>query len=143
MIHDAKKTLSVTAVATVTTDLGDSFYGKDLDLVVRLVDATKSGEVLLSQTFYWHDGSRAIKLSLQCNTKLVSRLVRLHITTKATISTVSSGDIPEVLDIWSEQFPLRNGARTEALVERQLHLPSKCLVRQWEETGDSIARHIW
>lgn len=141
--QDAKKGLSISAVATVTTDLGDSFYGKDVDLVIRLVDATRSGEVLLSQNVSWRDGSRAVKLNLQCNAKHVSRLTRLHVTTKETLSTVAAQNVPEILDVWSESFPLKNGARTEALVERQILLPRKCLIRQWEETGDSIARHIW
>jgi len=138
-----KKTIDVTGVLTITTDLGDSFYGKDAELEVRVVDATKSNEVLCVQTVAWQDGTRAVKINISCNLKFMSRLVSLNVTTVDTARVLACRDIPEIMDVWSEAFHLDGGRRTEPLVERRLSLYNKSPLRVWEETGDSIARHIW
>lgn len=138
-----KKGLDVTAVVAVTTDLGDAYLGADTDLVARLVDATRSGEIIQVQSVPWREGMRAAKFNVHCPVKFVSRLVRMQVTTESTMSVVAEQNIPDVLDVWSEAFVPKVNTRTEPIVERQLSLPGKCQIRMWEETGDSIARHIW
>lgn len=139
----SKKTIEVLAVAAVTTDLGDSFLSQDVTIIARIVDATKHGEILCSSEISWKNGMRAAKINLQCNAKYTGRLVHLHLTTRETISAYASCDIPAIVDAWSSRFTIKAKAKAEPLVERRLQLQGKPQARIWEETGDSIARHIW
>ncbi len=138
-----KKTVDIAAVVAVTTDLGDAFFSQDLDLVVEVVDSNRPHGVLHSQPISWQATSRAVKFTVNCPGKYAARAARLHVTTHETVAALSSLEVPKILDIWSEPFTLSANQRTEPLVERQLVLPNKSRIRMWEETGDSIARHIW
>lgn len=139
----SKKTIDITAVVAVTTDLGDAYYSLDADLVVEVVEANRPHGILHSQVFPWQASSRALKTNVNCPGKYTSRSARLHVTTKATQSTYSSSAVPKILDVWSDTFVLSDKQRTEPIVERELLLPNKSHIRMWEETGDSIARHVW
>lgn len=138
-----KKSVDISAVVAVTTDLGDSLYPLDADLIVEVVETNRPHGVLQTQTIKWQATSRALKFAVSCPGKFMSRSARLHVTTKETTSTIESLGIPEILDVWSPAFTMIDRQRTEPVVERQLLLPNKSRVCMWEETGDSIARHIW
>jgi len=139
----SKKTIQISAVAAVTTDLGDSFLSQDVTTIARIVDATKHGEILCSSEISWRNGMRAAKINLQCNAKHAGRLVHLHLTTRDTISAYASCEVPAIVDVWSSRFTIEAKAKAEPLVERRLQLQGKSQARIWEEAGDSIARHIW
>lgn len=140
----SKKTIELSAVAVITTDLGDSFLAQDVTLVARVVDATKNEEILCTTDVQWKTGSRALKLAVTCSSKHLGRLVYLQLTTRDTISALSSINIPAVIDVYSSRFLLKPKAKPEEmLVERRIVLHGKSKARIWEETGDSIARHIW
>ena len=139
----SKKSFEITADVAVTTDLGDSFLSADITLLVRVVDATKSGEILDATEISWKSGMRAAKINLQCNAKHTNRLVYLHVTTRDTIASVTACNVPTIVDVWSTRFISKPKSKAEALVERRLQLQGKSWARIWEETGDSIARHIW
>jgi len=140
----SKKAVEITAVAAVTTDLGDSFLSQDVTIIARVVDGTTThGEVLYSTEVSWKGTMRAVKVNLQCNIRVLGRLVHLHLTTRDTISAHASYGIPAIVDVWSSQFTVKAATRAEPVVERRLQLRSKSQARILEETGDSIARHIW
>jgi hypothetical protein len=138
-----KKTVDIAAVVAVTTDLGDAFYSQDVDLFVDVVESNRPHGVLHSQTISWQASSRAVKFTVNCPGKYATRTAQLHVTTRETAAALSALEVPKILDVWSEPFALSDGQRTEPVVERQLVLPNKSRVCMWEETGDSIARHIW
>ncbi|EXJ70739.1 uncharacterized protein A1O5_05729 [Cladophialophora psammophila CBS 110553] len=138
-----KKTVDVLAVVSVTTDLGDAFFSEDVELVANVVEANSPHGVLYSQPIRWQASSRALKFTVHCPGKYVSRPVRLHVTAKEADSAYQSLEIPKILDVWSCIFPLSNKQRTDPIVERRIALSNKSVVKMWEETGDSIARHIW
>lgn len=139
----SRRSLDISAVAAVTTDLGDAYLSQEITLIARIVDATRNGEILGSAEFPWKAGSRAVKINVPCGSKIQGRLICLQLTTRDTISVCSSHDIPAVVDVWSSPFHIKPRAKAEILVERRLHLSGKSIARIWEETGDSIARHIW
>jgi hypothetical protein len=139
----SRKAIDVASVVTVTTDLGDSFYANALDLVVRLVDATNRNEVLCSEVVRWHEGSRAVKFAVSCNANLTDRLISVNLTTENSMKAWTGKQVPGILDVWSLPFTLTDGQRTDPLVERRLLLRNGNTLRVREETGDSIARHIW
>lgn len=139
----SKKTIDISAVVAVTTDLGDAYYSQDVDLVAEVVEANRPHGTLHSQTLPWGAAARALKFTVNCPGKYISRRVRLHVTTRDTTSASKTYQVPQILDVWSCAFHLSDKQRTEPLVERRLLLPNRSCVRMWEETGDSIARHIW
>ncbi|EXJ78519.1 hypothetical protein A1O1_08920 [Capronia coronata CBS 617.96] len=138
-----KKTVDIAAVVAVTTDLGDAYYAQNIDLVVEVVEANRPHGILHTQVVTWQASSRALKFTANCPGKYTSRSARLHVTTRATQSASGIMAVPVILDVWSDIFTLSDKQRTEPIVERQLVLPNKSRIRMWEETGDSIARHVW
>ncbi|KIW25856.1 uncharacterized protein PV07_08993 [Cladophialophora immunda] len=138
-----KKTVDISAVVAVTTDLGDAFFGEDVELLANVVEANHPNGILCSQAIQWQASSRALKFAVHCPGKYISRPVRLHVTTKETETASQSLEIPKILDVWSCVFLLSNKQRTDPIVERRIVLSNRSVVRMWEETGDSIARHIW
>lgn len=138
-----KKTVDIAAVVAVTTDLGDAYYAENVDLVAEVVETNRPYGVLHTQVLQWQATSRALKFTVNCPGKYTSRSARLHVTTKATISAFKLSAVPYILDVWSDTFVLSDKQRAEPIVERQLPLFNQSCVRMWEETGDSIARHIW
>jgi len=139
----SKKCVHISAVAAVTTDLGDSFLSQDVTIVARIVDATKGGQTLCSSEVPWKNGLRAAKITLPCNAQLAGRLAQVHLTTQDTISAHASCEMPAIVDVWSSPFTIKPKLKTEPVVERRVQLKGKSQARIWEETGDSIARHIW
>ncbi|KAH0829666.1 hypothetical protein FOPE_10523 [Fonsecaea pedrosoi] len=138
-----KKTIDVSAVVAVTTDLGDAFFSEDVKLLADVVEANSPHGVLYSQTIKWQASSRALKFAVHCPGKYLSRPVRLHVTTTETETASQALEIPKILDVWSCVFLLSDKQRTDPIVERRIALSNRSVVRMWEETGDSIARHIW
>ena len=143
VLQGPKSTLTVTAVVAVTTDLGDDFFPEDLTLNARLLDAHNPDKILEKKEYAWQGLSRALKLSLQCASKYVSRDVRMHVTTSETIAGLQVKHVPSILDVWSAPFHLTDKQRADPMVQRELKLPNNSSLRILEETGDSIARHIW
>ncbi|OAL23169.1 hypothetical protein AYO20_11037 [Fonsecaea nubica] len=138
-----KKAIDISAVVAVTTDLGDAFFSEDVELLADVVEANSPHGVLYSQTIKWQASTRALKFAVHCPGKYLSRPVRLHVTTKETETASQALEIPKILDVWSCVFLLSDKQRTDPIVERRIALSNRSVVRMWEETGDSIARHIW
>ncbi|RMZ92663.1 hypothetical protein DV736_g125, partial [Chaetothyriales sp. CBS 134916] len=139
-----RSSLTVNAVLAATTDLGDHFYPGDLTLRARVVDGLHHCKVFQSQDFVCPSYSRALKISLVLPGKYVSRDGCVHVAVnKSDTTTIDDGRFPKVLDVWSAQFVLTDKQRAEPMVERRLTMSNGSALRVLEETGDSIARHIW
>ncbi len=138
-----KKAVEISAVVAVQTDLGDALLNQDTLLMVSVVEANTPHAPLHSEPLQWQATSRALKFTVQCPGKYISRPVRLHVTTKETQAASKQLEVPKVVDVWSSEFRLSNTESSEPVVERRLQLVNRTIVRMWEETGESIARHIW
>ena len=138
-----KKTVDISAVVAVQTDLGDALLNQDVLFVADIVEANSPHGVLHSQSVLWQPAIRALKLTVQCPCKYLSRPVRVHVTAKETASALKLLEVPRILDVWSSELYLSDKQRSEPVVERRVPLPNNTSVRMWEETGESIARHIW
>lgn len=138
-----KKSVDVSAVIAVQTDLSDALLDQTVLLVADVVEANSPNAVFYSQSIQWQADSRALKFTVHCPGKYMSRPVRLHVATKETNSSSKIFEVPKILDAWSSEFRLSDKQRSEPIVERQLLLSNKSTVRIWEETGESMARHIW
>jgi hypothetical protein len=138
-----KKSVDVSSVVAVQTDLGDALLNDQITLVAEITNVKEPYDVLYTQDLQWEATSRALKFTLQCPAKYIAQRVRLHVTTLQTQATLKAKRIPEVIDIWSSELLLADQERAEPLVERQLVMHNKTISRSWEEMGESIARHIW
>ncbi len=136
--YRSSKSVSVKALITITTDLGDNFLLPDAKLVSCLVTADRAGKVVCKQEVHWHRGSRELSFGLTAPTSQSDALLRLHV-----FHDKASGPFPSILSALSAPFRLVDQTRAAALVERELSLPDLSSLRIWEETGNSIAKHIW
>ncbi|RJE22962.1 hypothetical protein PHISCL_04689 [Aspergillus sclerotialis] len=151
-IHREKaRSLSISSLITVMTDLGDSFLAEDSDLVVSLI-IEGSNKVLCQRTLNWKAGKRELPISLgplpeqlsQYSFILcVSTASPYHGKLQLADYLLGNSGIPLVISGWSPPFGGPQLSVAEKLVERRFGLEEGVTLRIWEETGNSIARHIW
>ena len=151
----------VRAKITVTTDLGESFLAVDMRLAVRLVFA--DGKQALAGTGKDHLWKGVIGMrTLEVSTPVPSKargLVRLLVQpAEDTYKVDAFGDVPwnnvkdraaeypgGVVAVRSMEVDLA-GEAGAGLAERVFTSTGgdeKKEIHIWEETGESIARHIW
>lgn len=139
---------SVSALVTITTDLGDSFLAKNVELVATLCVENDAGKPnLFRKKFPWTETSRDVKLGIETRVPVATGKgrARLNIRAALSIGTLDVIDGCDIVSAWSPWFPWREGGQAEKLVERQFSVGKSQApaLRIWEETGNSIARHIW
>lgn len=132
----------VRALITVTTDLGDEFYPIDLTLY-----ATITGENNWTsewRTVEWKSGMRNLWIdigSVDADPPVDSRLV-VNSKPNNEGNSISMEGIPEILAVWSDTFD-KGKSQAGSMIERRYRTPSGFERTTVEETGESIARHIW
>lgn len=150
-INSEQSTHSVYSLITITSDLGDSFFPEDLNLSAFILYGRHEQEKAIHyQAFQWKARMRSLQLQLHFKPHTPRRLVqlRLMIAAKDTVDTcqgyqrVSLGKLPSIISVWSEAFGFeRRPLKRE--IERWLQLPGDIDIVIREETGESIACHIW
>lgn len=139
-----KKSVNITALICITTDLGDDFLAEDVDLVVTWTQHP-SQKVLHREPLKWEAGSRHIPIMLGPFTlsNATQQMTCLTIQSKdAQKDTLGINSTPLVISGTSAPFGPQSQA--EKLILRELHVADeKRQLAIWEETGNSIARHIW
>jgi len=143
---------SIDLVATITTDLGDSFLVPDesLELVVCLFTSSprQRPDPDVKMHVRWNPGMRVLKTSIpvsRTDLKLLyvgpldqklsaSRLSRLS-------NTACGGERGLILPAWADITPV-NGTPSDVSL-RRLQLNDEVFLELEEEIGESIARHIW
>lgn len=138
-----KKSNLVTSVITITTDLGDISLWSNVDLIARLVDVDNAGKVVETTKCAWQGGKRTVNVFFTYGKGQPNHNLRVHVTTEDTANCWASFKLPEILDVWSAPFQRNAIGRSASLVERKFRLAAGETLRIWEETGNSIARHIW
>lgn len=138
--------VSVSALISITTDLGDAFLADDVRLHATL-SSVDANTVLRQDSFLWQAGKRELLVSVG-PVRLGSRppMVILGIGSSASVDTDSLLDpstVPVVISGWSTAFGGPQALPAEKLIERRLRLQNQSELRVWEETGNNIARHIW
>ncbi|KAL4998768.1 putative methyltransferase-domain-containing protein [Aspergillus recurvatus] len=144
-----QKTSSVSASALIciTTDLGDAFLSQDVDLLVTLHPANQEKKILCQERLQWHGGKRELPVVLG---PLPANIAQQSMIMKVTATKSTSSDslldqhsIPLVISCWSATFGGRQSLVADKLVERRFCVNQSVELSIWEETGNSIARHIW
>ena len=140
-----KESPSAHAVISVTSDLGDHFYAGYLNLIVSL---GKNGNCYseISIALSWKNGMRALPFNIPLGhdaDKWGPRRLHVSVSKKGAVpDSLSVTEMPEIVSGWSAKFDTYDERQAERKVERRFSLTT-CELRMWEETGDSIARHIW
>ncbi|TVY32841.1 UPF0665 family protein [Lachnellula subtilissima] len=158
--------LVLKAKVTVTTDLGESFLWADVDLAVELTDGSGKGVLERGKGYTWKgsEGMRSLEVELlipASRGKEAGGVLRLLVRPKEDFhavedfdrifgnsneheDTAGMGGVMAVrsmaIDIPSNQsLPISTSTsmaeRTFRFGDSEIHI--------WEETGESIARHIW
>ena len=145
---------TVSALVCITTDLGDSFLSQTVTLLVTLAGPERTEDPLYQaqETVLWHSGKRELHLSLGpfplhfLKRNLVLGISAVPSGPHAPSSADNLQDrssVPLIISGWSTPFGKSQSLVADKLIERRLHLKDGLDVRVWEETGNSIARHIW
>jgi hypothetical protein len=150
----------LSAKITVTTDLGESFLFTDLALVVEL--ESQPGAKILGprngKEYLWKgsDGMRSLEVTLPVPSSKQSEAMRMLIRPKESkhnvkhfkdmlvgtkITTENDGRVVAVrsmdIDVSKAGLKGRSG------MARRVFFSNEKIISICEETGESIARHIW
>jgi hypothetical protein len=142
-IQQQKGSSCIAALICIATDLGDSFLAEDVDLSL-----TVRGEKTRFSTHEvrrWNAYDRELSITLPLSAQLAGKTLVLTVELQRPQSTseinVPSFPLPLVIGATSASFG-PHSTPADKLLWRDLKafgIP----VQIWEETGNSIARHIW
>lgn len=148
-VHEKNSTnCYISCLVTITSDLGDSFSPNHVTLSAELCSEA-SGEVLVKSTVQWTAGMRSLPISLALNNSrhpfpVLMRVGVVQRSSSDDYSILSAPNVCGVVSAWSAPLDLANGVEQAVkLVERRFSSFGKRNIRIWEETGESIARHLW
>ena len=138
-----KGSIQLKAVITVTTDLGETFYPDDVDLVATLRENAQDGEVYLRRKLHWRAGARSLPVSFSISRNDLEWPACVHIAMK-TPPVRSTGFLAPIVDVWSGDLnPTKGEFEAGHRVERRFTSLNERAVSLIEDSGDSIARHLW
>ncbi|TKA27716.1 hypothetical protein B0A50_04817 [Salinomyces thailandicus] len=135
-------TVSLKAVITITTDLGETFHPKPLDLVATLRSPDEDGEIYLRRRLQWPgNGARSVPIQLDISRQDIEWPACLHV---ALQGPKIQGFLPPVVDVWSGSMnPVKGEFSSGWRVERRFTSLAERTLSLLEDSGDSIARHLW
>ncbi|PPJ59099.1 hypothetical protein CBER1_01663 [Cercospora berteroae] len=140
-VYVDRATVTLKAVLTITTDLGETFYPDDLELVFSLRALEEDGEIYLRKRVEWQSGSRSVNVSLDLSRQDVDWPACVHVSVKGTKVTDM---MPPFVDVWSGSLnPTKGHFESGWRVERRFKSVSGRSLCLLEDAGDSIARHLW
>ncbi|EEP77917.1 predicted protein [Uncinocarpus reesii 1704] len=138
------KAAVVTALITITTDLGDSFLAEDVQLDATVHFARPATP--LTTTVCWKASNREQKIILgPLRQDLIDCPVQVSVRPASLVDAdcLEGACIPKIISAWSPWFDSSSGKPVEKLVLRRFKTRRGPELQIWEETGNSIARHIW
>jgi hypothetical protein len=139
--------LQLYCLITITSDLGDSFLLHDLALSAELLDA-ETEEIIVWKTAQW-TGGRSLPITFPLSKSRRGRPVRVRVGVEPKLTydnfrRLLDHDCRGTVSAWSAAVvPSASGNGAVKLVERRFKVGEGVHVSLWEETGESIARHLW
>lgn len=143
--QEHKKSVYISALICITTDLGDDFLAETVDLTASWVQHP-SQKVQYQSALQWQAGSRQLTILLgpfsPNDTGNQTAGLKIHLPDVEN-DVLGEHSTPLVISGLSAPFgPQWEPA--EPLIRRDLNIANNVRpLRIWEETGNSIARHIW
>lgn len=139
-----------TFLVTITSDLGEDFLPDDVILAATLRSNDPSGDIYLRRTLKWTSGMRTLSGSFDLAHSDVEYPARVHVGVRSSPTSDhfekhhDDTDPPSIISAWSAIIDPNNGiTEAEKKVERRFMPLSNRTICIWEETGESIARHLW
>lgn len=140
----------IKSLITITSDLGDSFCPENVQVSASLRSAEEHGDIYLRKALTWTAGMRSLPIVFNIRDCDVDWPSRVHVTQRnAPLSDHfekhhNGSDLPSIISAWSDALDPPKGAHEATkTVERRFTPLSNRVLSIWEETGESIARHIW
>jgi hypothetical protein len=139
----------ISCLITITSDLGDSFLPYDLELSAELLSSQPSEEIRLWRAVHWTAGMRSLPITFPLTKTRTSSKLRVRIGTEPksthdTFDKLFEEETCGVVSAWSSEFnPFAPASEAEKLVERRFDILKGPVISIYEETGESIARHLW
>ncbi|KAI9877496.1 MAG: hypothetical protein M1830_003757 [Pleopsidium flavum] len=134
----------IKALITITTDLGDSFYEGSVTLTAS-IRGKDHDAVYLQRKIQWDAPSRALNIELLVKDGDNGWPAQLQVGIDNGEATdyIGSNHIPAIISVWSGNFSLSGQDESTNFVQRRFGLLNKNVLVIWEESVESIARHIW
>lgn len=131
---------------SITSDLGESFLPYDAQLVVELLSCESYQGVIVWATIQWSAGMRHLPIAVPIPKSRAASPLRLRVgarrgCTSDSFEALQDGTCHGIVSAWSATFT--STSRASNWVERRFAIETQSPLSIWEETGDSIARHIW
>ncbi|KAI5818745.1 putative methyltransferase-domain-containing protein, partial [Pyronema omphalodes] len=152
----------ISALITICTDLGESFLYRDITLIAIVRDIDNGEEAIAHKAFLWKAGMRSLKIEVPVRNKSKSKhsatgkngkeedvSVILQISEKDfTLSDQLVGeDKVAVMSLWSSPLSISSSSeemeQKQERVQRRIDIGQETPLCVFEETRDSIAKHIW
>ena len=139
VVGGAAGPFTVTSLITIESDLGDSFLDAEAKLDVRVILSAGDEPTIYRQQSVWRNDFRELSLRVLISSIHGDESLKLHVSQSGQLQS----SIAPILAAWSGPFRLAPGCRADSVVERRFTQPNSPTLRIWEETGNSIARHVW
>ncbi|KAH7401859.1 putative methyltransferase-domain-containing protein [Phaeosphaeria sp. MPI-PUGE-AT-0046c] len=138
----------ISCLITITSDLGDSFLPYDLELAAELLSLHQTEEAVVWRTVQWKSGMRSLPVTFPLAKNLKAQKFRIRVGGEPKSTFDDYGKLSReatcgVVSAWSQEFDPSAAAAAAKLVDRRFKLMDGCVIRISEETGESIARHLW
>ncbi|KAF2200011.1 hypothetical protein GQ43DRAFT_374867 [Delitschia confertaspora ATCC 74209] len=149
---DDLKTCRIDCLITITSDLGDSFLPCDITLSAELwSDDLVEKKPITSRKVEWKSYMRNSPITFLLPRNSIPGPLRVRISAEAESRADQfdklrnhDAEVPAVLSAWSAMIdPFTGVIEAEKRIERRLINLAKQPMTIWEETGESIARHLW
>ena len=149
---------ALVAKITIATDLGESFLAADVAVHVCVVGSAGDGILGPGKEYVWRgrEGMRSLEVNLPIKRVRKVDVVRMCVcaTGEACTDTFESvlgldhqGRKMEnrggVVTARSLEIDVRSGQTTGTGMVERVFRNERAEIHIWEETGESIARHVW
>ena len=140
------------ALITLTSDLGDSFLPCDVTLSAELwLDGKPKATPEISKKVEWKSYMRCLPVILPLGRRSIGWPARLRVGVESSAGADDLDiyqdydlEIPAIVSVWSASIDPKDGKKeAEKRIERRFVSAEGRTTVIWEETGESIARHIW
>lgn len=131
----------LSALLTVTTDLGDAFYPGELLIYTAI--STRLGRIRLGSAS-WKRGMRCLKMQTEVPLEYLTSWAGLMFSCSDVleIDSLQPGKIPYIISAWTESFQGPQDPIADLVIRRFSLFEGKSLEIR-EENGESIGCHIW
>lgn len=132
---------------TLTNDLGDDYFFGNADLQVAIQSHSKDHakqDIIKQALLKWTPGMRACKCSVKFSTSAKVKSIQVKVDVTKSENHLDPDVTSYFVPLFSVAVDLKGSYCTsEKLAIRKMLLSDNSTVEVTEETGESIARHVW